>query len=129
MLLRSDARDEGKELMTQFQELRQSGAATNIGQNYLEQGRYAEAIASTGAETELVDKTAPKVSFQNVDIGLSDKESKNNSGEMPAQAAVLFDADHNGDLDLAKIEGEPAQIHLYRNGKINIWTSRKLPAI
>ena len=120
VLLRADARDEGKQLMTRFQDLRQSGAATTIGQNYLEQGRYAEAVASTGAESELVDKTAPKVVFQNVDVGLAAgevKNSKNNSGEMPAQAAVLFDYDNNGDLDLVKIEGEPAQIHLYKNGK------------
>jgi cytochrome c-type biogenesis protein CcmH/NrfG len=49
-LLRNDARAEGQQLMTRFQALRQSGAATSIGQNYLEQGRYAEAIVSTGAE-------------------------------------------------------------------------------
>lgn len=62
-LLRTDARAEGQSLITRFQRLRQSGAATNIGQNYLEQGRYAEAIVSTGAENDLVDKTAPKVVF------------------------------------------------------------------
>ena len=117
VLLRNDARDEGKQLMTRFQDLRQSGAATNIGQNYLEQGRYAEAIASTGAESELVDKTAPKVVFQNVDVNLSVADRKNISGEIPAQSAALFDFDNNGDLDLAKIEGEPAQIRLYKNGK------------
>ena len=117
VLLRSDARDEGKELMTRFQALRQSGAATNIGQNYLEQGRYAEAAASTGAESGLVDKAAPKITFQTVDVNLPVETTKNTAGEMSAQAAVLFDYDLNGDLDLVKVDGEPAQIHLYKNGK------------
>ena len=62
-LLRNNARAEGQGLMTKFQALRQSGAATSIGQNYLEQGRYAEAIASTGAESELVDKIAAENRF------------------------------------------------------------------
>jgi hypothetical protein len=64
VLLRSDAREEGQQLMTRFQALRQSGAATSIGQNYLEQGRYAEAIVSTGAESDLVDKTCRKSFFK-----------------------------------------------------------------
>ncbi len=75
-LLRNNARAEGQGLMTKFQALRQSGAATSIGQNYLEQGRYAEAIASTGAESELVDKTAPKIVFQETDIGLPTTQIK-----------------------------------------------------
>jgi hypothetical protein len=33
-----------------------------LGNNYLEQGRYAEAIASTGAESDLVDRSTPSVS-------------------------------------------------------------------
>ena len=55
-LLRSGAREEGQRLMQQFQALRASGAATTVGTNYLEQGRYAEAVASTGAEADVVDK-------------------------------------------------------------------------
>jgi Tfp pilus assembly protein PilF len=62
-LLRSGARAEGQATMQRFQDLRASGAATVIGQNYLEQGRYAEAVASTGAESDLVDKRTPAVVF------------------------------------------------------------------
>jgi len=36
-LIRNDEREEGQKLIETFQALRQSGAATNIGQNYLEQ--------------------------------------------------------------------------------------------
>src|SRR5205085_4340785 len=45
-LIRSGARGEGQRLMQQFQTLRESGAATTVGQSYLEQGRYAEAVRS-----------------------------------------------------------------------------------
>jgi Flp pilus assembly protein TadD len=62
-LLRSGQREEGQRLVQRFQELRQSGAATIVGQNYLEQGRYAEAVTSTGAEPELVSRETPPVSF------------------------------------------------------------------
>jgi tetratricopeptide (TPR) repeat protein len=62
-LLRAGQREEGQADVQRFQLLRTSGAATVIGQNYLEQGRYAEAVTSTGAEPELVDKRTPDVTF------------------------------------------------------------------
>ena len=55
-LMRAGQREEGQKATARFTELRQRGSATTIGQNYLEQGRYAEAIASTGAEPDLVDR-------------------------------------------------------------------------
>lgn len=121
VLLRSDAREEGQQLMTRFQALRQSGAATSIGQNYLEQGRYAEAVVSTGAENELVDKAVPIV-FENVNVGLPVSASARNqtnvadksSVDFPPRAAALFDFDNDGDLDLVQITGA-AQMRLYRN--------------
>ncbi len=123
-LLRNNQREEGQQLMTRFQKLRQSGAATSIGQNYLEQGRYAEAIASTGAEAELVDRTEPKVVFRDAEIGLpaaaqaarsQKKSASDSSNDLPSRAAVLFDADNDGDLDLAHVAA--AQISFYRNDK------------
>ncbi|HEX8250887.1 MAG TPA: FG-GAP-like repeat-containing protein [Pyrinomonadaceae bacterium] len=120
-LIRNNEREEGQKLIERFQTLRQSGAATSIGQNYLEQGRYAEAIVSTGAETELVDKTAPKVVFQNVDVGLPAAPSAaRNVGNKPRlnsdrRAATLFDYDNDGDLDLAHITNASPMARLYRN--------------
>ncbi|HZG54247.1 MAG TPA: FG-GAP-like repeat-containing protein, partial [Pyrinomonadaceae bacterium] len=64
VLLRSNQREEGQRLLQQFQVLRQSGAGTSIGTNYLEQGRYAEAVTSTGAEAGLVERRTPEVAFQ-----------------------------------------------------------------
>ena len=63
VLLRSNQREEGQRLLQQFQVLRQTGAGTSIGTNYLEQGRYAEAVTSTGAEAGLVDQNVPQVTF------------------------------------------------------------------
>ena len=62
-LTRSGDRQEGQAMMQKFQVLRTKGYATTIGQKYLEQGRYAEAIASTGAEPGLVDTNRPDVTF------------------------------------------------------------------
>jgi tetratricopeptide (TPR) repeat protein/predicted nucleotidyltransferase len=66
VLLRAGRREEGQTVLQRFQALRASGAATVIGQNYLEQGRYAEAVSSTGAEPDVVDKRTPEVSFVDV---------------------------------------------------------------
>ena len=118
--------------MTRFQSLRQSGAATSIGQNYLEQGRYAEAIVSTGAESELVDKTVPKVSFQIMPaalppqtggptlarglFGLNANETKAEMLRRFAGGAALIDLDGDGDLDLAKLNVRGG-LSLFRNDK------------
>ncbi len=124
VLLRNNAREEGQTLMTRFQKLRESGAATSIGQNYLEQGRYAEAMASTGAETELVDRAAPPVVFRDAEIGLPGvaqigRNQKKSPGatflNLLLGAATLLDYDNDGDLDLAHVAA--AQIRFYRNDK------------
>ena len=62
-LLRTNQREEGLAITQRFKELRERGSATTIGNNYLEQGRYAEAVASTGAEAELVERAIPSVTF------------------------------------------------------------------
>ena len=54
-LMRAGQRDEGERVLAQSQTLRATGYSTSYGNQYLEQGRYAEAIASTGAEADLVD--------------------------------------------------------------------------
>ncbi|MEJ7711846.1 MAG: tetratricopeptide repeat protein [Pyrinomonadaceae bacterium] len=63
-LLRSGQREDGQALMQRFQKLREGGYGSSIGQNYLEQGRYAEALASAGSEPELVDEAAPRCCFR-----------------------------------------------------------------
>jgi tetratricopeptide (TPR) repeat protein len=117
-LLRAGQRDEGQRAMQQFQTLRQSGAATIIGQNYLEQGRYSEAVTSTGAEPDLVNRATPEVAFKD-----------DTSAALPAPPPAggeqtLFDFDGDGDLDLFAAAG--AARRLYRNdgGKFADVTAR-----
>jgi Putative Zn-dependent protease, contains TPR repeats len=113
VLLRQGVGDEAQQLLTRFQALRQSGAATSIGQNYLEQGHYSEALVSTGAETELVDRNEPKVFFQDIDVGLPNVLPYT-LGNINRTAA-LIDFDGDGDLDL--VETGPASMFRNDGGK------------
>src|SRR5687767_4858084 len=106
-LIRAGQREEGQKVIQQFQTLRERGSGTTLGANYLEQGRYAEAISSTGAEPELVDKNPPQVTFTDVTSTVLPK------GDWPADndpnqlngTILLFDYDLDGDLDLFETAG------------------------
>lgn len=125
-LLRSGERDEGQKLLKRFQELRASGAGTTIGQNYLEQGRYAVAVTSTGSEPELVDAATPDVKFTDAsastlpDAARSPMQATKLPGIAGAEIAAkfaggttLFDFDGDGRSDL--LEVMPTALRLYRN--------------
>jgi predicted Zn-dependent protease len=138
-LTRSAKREEGQQMMSRFQSLRDSGYGTTLGQNYLEQGRYAEAIISTGAEAELVDGTTPEVTFTDATTNaLPNAQSKsveagkffgrrfNSPAELDDAAKrslvsalggglTLIDFDNDGDLDLFEVT--PSTQRLYRNDK------------
>ena len=116
-LLRSGQREEGTKVIAQFQELRNRGTGTTLGANYLEQGRYAEAVASTGAEPELVDKTVPEVVFKDATAEvLPPIDPPTASAEdQPSGGILLFDYDGDGDLDLLEVNGWGQQ--LLRNDK------------
>jgi tetratricopeptide (TPR) repeat protein len=62
-LTRGGEREKGAAQMAHFQELRESAYKTSFGQTYMEQGRYAETVSSTGAEADLVDPKTPPVTF------------------------------------------------------------------
>src|SRR5690242_20327880 len=113
-LIRSGQRDEGQKVIAQFQELRQRGSGTTLGNNYLEQGRYAEAVASTGAEPELVDKTTPDVVFKDEPGALTGGDASRSEA---AGAVVLFDYDGDGDLDLLEVAGGKQRLLRNDGGK------------
>jgi tetratricopeptide (TPR) repeat protein len=118
-LTRNNQREEGQQAITKFQELRQKGTGTTIGQNYLEQGHYAEAVASTGAEPELIERAVPAVTY--VDATTSMLSSPGAKPGAPAEntlsrlgaGVTLFDMDGDGDLDLLNVKADSPQ--LYRN--------------
>lgn len=109
-LIRSGAGAEGKTAMDRFETLRGSNYATTFSQNYLEQGRYAEAIASTGAEAALVDARIPEIGFVDATRDMLSGPTAGGVG-----AVTLVDLDRDGDLDLAAASG--SSLRLYRNDK------------
>jgi Flp pilus assembly protein TadD len=136
-LTRSGERQEGQAMMQKFQVLRTKGYATTIGQNYLEQGRYAEAIASTGAEPGLVDTATSDVIFTDATSSILPKtlgagpasinedpdwrslKAKEITEDQKRQivgassGVVPFDFDGDGDLDLLEVGVQ--SIRLFRN--------------
>jgi hypothetical protein len=100
--------------MQRFQQLKASGAGISLGTNYLEGGFYAEAVVSTGAEANLVDRGAPEVKFIDVTEIILPAESRwaaASSGPLASRNSagadgfrpepiVLFDFDGDGDLDI-----------------------------
>jgi len=88
-LTRAGKTEEGQKTIAKFQALREAGYGTAFSNNYLEQGRYAEAVASTGAEAPLVDASAAPVTFTA-------------SAALPGLSGpvTLADVDRDGDLDI-----------------------------
>jgi tetratricopeptide (TPR) repeat protein len=127
-LMRSGQREEGQSVTEHFKQLRERGSGTTIGNNYLEQGRYAEAVASTGAEPELVDKRIPDVVFKDVTA-----TALPSGGEWPftdplleqsSGAVVLFDYDGDGDLDLLEVSSNSQRLYRNDSGKFTDVTAQ-----
>jgi hypothetical protein len=93
----------GREEMKRFEALRDSAYGVTYAQRYLEQGRYGEAVASTGAEPDLVSAGPPPVSFVDATdamFGAAARASSAQPSASPDGSISLFDADSDGDLDL-----------------------------
>ena len=115
LLTRTGEKSEAQRILKKFQELKESGAGTTIGTNYLEGGHYAGAVVSTGIEPELVDQNSPNVVFTDAtpqflpkDTRVVNNRRKSAAGleaamletNARAEAIVLFDYDGDGDLDI-----------------------------
>ncbi len=137
-LTRAAETQEGQTMLRKFQALRDKPYGITLGKSYLEQGRYAEAISSTGAEAVLVDTATPDVTFTNATSNVLPKSATAESrafGPTPigqsfkagdinevvkrqiaarlAGGVALFDFDDDGDMDLLSVG--PRGPTLYRN--------------
>jgi Tfp pilus assembly protein PilF len=114
----------GARALVRFEQLRAAPYAITYSQSYLEQGRYAEAVASTGAEPGLVSTALPSVTFADATRSLAGSTTP----ERPRTGAVtLADIDGDGDLDIL---GGGASLRVLRNdrsGFVEV-TARVLPA-
>lgn len=106
-LTRSGRTDEGPRAMQRFESLRDSAYGVTYSQTYLGQGRHAEALASTGAEPELVNPGTPAVTFAETVIAPAA------AGDGGRGGLTLVDADGDGDLDL--VDAGSAGARFFRN--------------
>jgi Flp pilus assembly protein TadD len=93
-LSRAGKADESRRMLLQFQSLREHGGTT-LGSGYLEQGRYAQGITSTGAEPELVNRAIPNVHFVRQPPPVPRMRS-------PDGAIALLDVDGDGAMEVAE---------------------------
>ncbi len=105
---RAGDRTVGAEVTARFQTLRESGYGTTYSNTYLEQGRYAEAILSTGAEADLVDRARPAVAYTHTALAPA-------SSTAPTVALTAGDVTRDGRSDVILV-GADALV-LRRNGE------------
>ena len=91
-LIRGGQRTAGEAAMGRFQALSDNPAAVTYSNTYLEQGRYGEALVSTGLEVELVDSKPPAARFVDATAAVFGEDN-------PRGRVTLVDADRDGDLD------------------------------
>jgi Tfp pilus assembly protein PilF len=148
-LTRGGQGDEGRRMLERVQTLRSAGYAVTYGTGYLEQGRYAEAIASTGAEPDLVDTAVPSATFTPTAVrpALSEPAGRRRvegpfgrrfaAGDLSPTGArqiaiglggcvTLADVDNDGHLDL--FDASSAGQRLFRNGGQGNWIDVTSPS-
>ena len=113
---------ESQAAMDRFRKLREGGYGTTLGQTYPEQGRYAEAIVSTGAEADLVARDTPPATYADV--------TRERLGQPAAGRGILLaDINQDGQPDLFVAGPEGSRLYLNQSGRFTDATSAwKVPA-
>jgi Tfp pilus assembly protein PilF len=140
-LNRSGRRDEAQAALERFQTLRDSGYKTSLGQNYLEQGKYAEALPSTGSEPDVVDPAVPAVSFVERDAAFVGTPSRGAAlparatlgtpvapakaaRALPRAALTMADVDGDGRLDIVEAGVPTLRVLANEDGRFRDVTDR-----
>ena len=123
-LMRTGKADEGRVAMQQFEKLRDSPYGFTYAQTYLSQGKYAEAMASTGAEAELVSAALPDVTFADATTAMLPAGQPTGATAGAGGNLTLFDADGDGDLDLFFIGPTGQRFLRNQNGVFSDDTAR-----
>jgi Flp pilus assembly protein TadD len=135
-LNRAGQREEARKALERFQALRDSVYKTSLGSTYLEQGKYAEALVSTGAEAGEVDPATPTVSFVERDrlvtgagatsagplsrgpiLGTKVQPAEA-SKALPRAALVLADLDGDGARDVVEARIPGMRVLRNENGRL-----------
>ncbi len=119
-LARAGRAEESAAAMARFQALRTSPYGMTYSQTYLEQGRYGEAVASTGLERELIDASIPPVSYVDASASMGAL------GQGPCQSMDLRDLDGDHDLDLALLCGDAVRFLRNDGGRFALRSEHRL---
>jgi tetratricopeptide (TPR) repeat protein len=124
---RAGRTDESRPAMQRFEALRDSAYGVTYSQAYLGQGHYGEAIASTGAEPELVNKATPAVTFAESVQVFQPASLRDAAAAGTAGGITLFDLDGDGDLDLLDVAIDGTRLFRNDRGRFVDSTARALP--
>ena len=107
-LTRGGRTEEGRQAMQRFDTLRSSAYGVTYAQTYLSQGRYAEALTSSGNERTLVNTATPSVTFNET---AADFLPSSSAGSSTVSGSItLIDIDNDGDLDIVDVDGSRVRL-------------------
>ena len=123
-LTRAGRPDEGRQAMQRFEALRSSAYGVTYAQVYLSQGRYAEALTSTGMERPLVNPAIPAVSFKDVSGDILPATAANPPASQTSGGITLFDVDGDGNLDILDVGTTGARLFRKDGRAFTDWSER-----
>jgi tetratricopeptide (TPR) repeat protein len=94
---RAGQRELGAATTAKFQSLRETGYGTTYSNTYLEQGRYAEAILSTGAEPDVLPAAPPALTYATAGLAFG------SSSPAPIHAIAAADLDRDGHSEVVVV--------------------------